>query len=80
MNGATLEIVDLAGGLKRITVDCLHGTTEGLANDIGGIGDAAIVASLLIKHFAEEGCECTQALRRQYPPSLLPGKTLRVML
>ena len=77
MSRATLEIVDLADGLKRIVIDCPHGTTEGLANDAGGIGDAAIVAGVLLKHYVEEGCTCTGELRRQYPPSLLP-KTLWV--
>ena len=77
MTVATLKIADLPNGLKRIVIDCPHGTTEGLARNAGGIGEAAIVASLLIKHYAEEGCTCTGELRRQYPPSLLP-KTLWV--
>lgn len=75
MSRATLEIIDLAGGLKRIVIECRHGTTTVFGMDGGGIGDTAIVAAVVLKHFSEEGCDCTQALRHQYPPSLLP-KTL----
>ena len=74
-----MEVMDLPSGLKRIVIDCRHGTTEGLARDAGGIGDAAIVAGVLLKHFAEEGCDCTHELRQQYPPTLLP-RTLWILV
>ncbi len=77
MSGATLEIEDLGGGEKRLTVDCPHGTILIHALNSAAIGDPAIIAGALIKHYSEEQCSCTAELRQKYPPSLLP-KTLWV--
>ena len=77
MSTATLTIADLPNGLRRFEVDCRHGTTTGIAQGADKIGNAAVVAGLVLKHFSEERCACTRELRRQYPPSLLP-KTLWV--
>jgi len=64
---ATLTTEPLDGGTLFV-VDCEHGTTEvGLLNgEASGItaADAARVA--LAKHYGEEGCRCTRALRRKY--------------
>ena len=80
MSTATLEIIDMGGITKRYVIDCPHGTTTVFGMDGSGLGDAVLVATAVMKHYSEEGCDCTRALRRQYPPSLLPGKTLRVTL
>lgn len=77
MTAATLKIEDLGSGEKRVVVDCAHGTTTGHAMNADAIEEAALVAGLVMKHYAEEGCGCTRELRRKYPPSLLP-KTLWV--
>ena len=69
---ATIEIENLGDGEKRITVDCPHGTTTGHALNAAAVEEGALVASLVMKHYAEEGCRCTRKLRRKYPPSLLP--------
>lgn len=78
MGLATLKISDLRGGMKRFVIDCPHGTTAGHAINADSIGEAAIVAGLVMKHHAAEGCRCTRELRRKYPPSLLP-RTLWVL-
>ena len=72
MTPATLKITELRAGMKRFVLDCDHGTTTGHAMNEDGMADAVMVATLLIKHFASEGCGCTEELRRKYPPSLLP--------
>ena len=72
MTQATLQISDLRAGMKRFVLDCDHGTTTGHGLNADGMADAVMVATLLIKHFASEGCDCTRELRRKYPPSLLP--------
>ena len=77
MSTATLKIADLDNGLRRFEIDCEHGTTVAHAMGADKIGDAAVVAAVAIKHFSEEGCDCTRELRRQYLPTLLP-ETLRV--
>ena len=78
MSRATLEINDLDNGLRRFEVNCPHGTTTGIARNASMIGDAAVVAGVLFKHFSEESCVCTSELRQQYPPSLLP-RTLWIL-
>ena len=72
MSTATLEIVDLGGITKRYVIDCPHGTTTVFGMDGSGLGDAVLVTTAVMKHFSEEGCDCTRELRRQYPPTLLP--------
>ena len=69
---AKLTVKDRADGLKEFEVDCPHGTTLSLGSLKGQVNEAAIVAAVVMKHFAEEGCACTAQLRDQYPPSLLP--------
>lgn len=70
--GATLTIRDLTSDLRRFEVDCRHATTTRIARNASKIGDAAVVAGVVLKHYSEEGCTCTRELRRQYPPTLLP--------
>ena len=72
MTAASLKIEDMGNGEKHIVIDCRHGTTTGRAMNAGAIEEAALVAGLVMKHYAEEGCRCTRELRRKYPPSLLP--------
>ena len=67
---ATLEIKDL-GKVRQCVVDCPHATTTVHGVDGGIIGDRAIVAFVLLRHHAAEGCVRTAELRCQYPPSLL---------
>ena len=72
MSHATLAVEHLEGGVKRVTVDCGHGTTTSHALNSVEVGEPAIVAAVVQAHHAAEGCRCTRELRRQYPPSLLP--------
>lgn len=72
MSQATLKISDLRSGMKRFVIDCRHATTTGHAVNTESIGEAAVVAGLVMKHYAEEGCDCTRELQRRYPASLLP--------
>ncbi len=67
---ATLDIAergDLAPGARVLSVDCAHATTT--ITVVPGplpVADALLVRVALVKHFAEEGCRCTKALRQRY--------------
>ena len=66
-----LPAPDLAPGARQIIVDCRHGTTT-LAivppRDPGAYKpyEAACVRLALLKHWSEEGCNCTRQLRKRY--------------
>lgn len=72
MSSAKLTVRDRADGLKEFEVDCPHGTTSSMGSMKGNVTEAAIVAAVVLKHFAEEACACTAELRNQYPTTLLP--------
>jgi len=58
---------DLRPNAMRDTVDCPHATSTAIVLP-GSAPPAAhqIVQALVLKHFSEEGCRCTLALRRRY--------------
>jgi len=74
MSAATLTAEpppDLAPGARQIIVDCQHGTTSLTLippRDPAAYRphEAACVRLALLKHFSEEGCNCTRKLRRRY--------------
>ena len=68
---ARLTIRPLADGLKYFEIDCHHGTTTGIAKGTDRTGNSPVIAALVMKHHAEEGCACTSSLRRQYPVTLM---------
>ena len=72
MIDATLTVQDRSNGLIEIEVDCPHGTTSAFGSLEGQTPEAAMVAAVVMKHFAEERCVCTAGLREQYPATLLP--------
>lgn len=69
---ATLTAVpapDLAPGARVITIDCRHGTTTLTVvpprdPDAYKPHEAASVRLALLKHYTEEGCNCTRRLAR----------------
>ena len=71
---AKLTAKPSGAGVKEFTLDCEHGITTALSAspEHGGPDESAIIAALVMKHYAEERCRCTRKLRRRYPPSLLP--------
>ena len=71
---AKLTAKPIGGGRKEYVVDCEHGTTTALSAspEHGGPDESAIVAALVLRHYAAERCRCTRKLRRRYPSSLLP--------
>ncbi len=67
---ATLTATDMSGA-RVLTVDCPHGETSiayinATAPDALKVTDTAAAVMALVKHYGEEGCRCTRALRRKY--------------
>lgn len=65
---ATLERRPIAGmdNAERIVVDCPHGTSEGVVVNVAGFDADVLIGLVVLKHFSEEGCSCTEALRARY--------------
>ena len=67
---ATLTATDMSGA-RVLTVDCPHGETSiayinATTPEALKVTDTAAGVMALARHFDEERCRCTRALRRKY--------------
>jgi hypothetical protein len=61
---------DLGPGWREAVVDCEHATTRAAylnpPSGAGGTSEAFIAAVAVGRHFGEERCSCTRALRKRF--------------